>query len=165
VKELVLRLRDARELFEQPDRSPLDPDFEPWCIEPAAEYLVQVFRSSREHVVVEVPEPERAEAALARFAAAQAEHLAREAFGDLKRGLLTLIPTGAIFALTLALSRLAVASGSHWISQTVSDALIVIGWVVLWLPVAILGTDVWVLIGRRRSYTQLASGRVEFRSP
>jgi hypothetical protein len=70
-----------------------------------------------------------------------------------------------VFAGSLALSRLAVASGSHWISQTISDALIVIGWVVLWSPIAILGTDVWVLIGRRRSYRQLLSDRVEIRSP
>jgi hypothetical protein len=35
----VLVLRDARELFEQPERRPPDEDYEPWCVAPAAMVL------------------------------------------------------------------------------------------------------------------------------
>jgi hypothetical protein len=111
--EVVVGLRDARELFEQPERTPLDDDFEPWCV---------------------------------------------------VRAIWTLIPTGIVFVASLVLSRLAVAASSDWLSETFAEALIVIGWVVLWSPVAILGTDIWVLIGLRRAYRRLASSQIEVRS-
>jgi hypothetical protein len=156
--EVSVRLRNARELFEQPERSPLDDDYESWCVVPAAEYLVQVLRGEGgARVVVETPDAERAQTGLTRYADARADELTREINGDVKRALLALIPTGAVFALTLFLSRLADNSGSHWVSSTISEALVVIGWVVLWAPIAILGTDIWVLIGRRRAYRKLAS--------
>ena len=50
----VLVLRDARELFEQPARRPLDEDYEPLCVVPAAEYLVQVLRANSMSRDVEV---------------------------------------------------------------------------------------------------------------
>ena len=162
--DLALRLRDPRELFEQPERSPLDEDFEPWCIVPAAEYLVQVIRGhSGTRLVVETPEAERARAGLERYAAARAAKLTREIRSQLKRALWALIPTGAVFVGTVILSRLADGSGSHWFSNTVADVLILVGWVVLWAPIAILGTDVWVLAGLRHAYRKLAS--VEVRPP
>jgi len=162
---LTLRLRDANELFDQPERSPLDSDYEPWCVAPGAEYLVQLIRSDpRARVVIETPGAEEAGVGLARYSAARAEELTREIRGELRRALWGLIPTGAIFALSLALSRLADSSGSHWISGTLSEALVVIGWVVLWAPVAILGTDIWILAGRRRAYRKLVSPHVEVRS-
>ena len=67
---------------------------------------------------------------------------------------------GAVFVGTVILSRLADGSGSHWFSNTVADVLILIGWVVLWAPIAILGTDVWVLAGLRHAYRKLASVEV-----
>ena len=159
--DLAVRLRDPRELFEQPERSPLDEDFEPWCIVPAAEYLVQVIRGhSGTRLVVETPEAERARAGLERYAAARAAELTREIRSQLKRALWALIPTGAVFVGTVILSRLADGSGSHWFSNTVADVLILIGWVVLWAPIAILGTDVWVLAGLRHAYRKLASVEV-----
>ena len=159
--DLALRLRDPRELFEQPERSPLDEDFEPWCIVPAAEYLVQVIRGhSGTRLVVETPEAERARAGLERYAAARAAKLTREIRSQLKRALWALIPTGAVFVGTVILSRLADGSGSHWFSNTVADVLILVGWVVLWAPIAILGTDVWVLAGLRHAYRKLASVEV-----
>jgi hypothetical protein len=161
---VLVRLRDALELFEQPERSPLDDDYEPWCIGPAAEYLVQVVRSRpNAQLVIEVPEPERARAGLARYAAARAEELTREIRGGTRRALLALVPTGGVFVLTLALSRWADSAGSHWVSTTIAEALVVIGWVVLWAPIAILGTDIWVLMGQRHAYRKLAS-RVEVRA-
>ncbi len=153
----VLVLRDARELFEQPDRSPLDEDYEPWCVVPAAEYLVQVLRAdAASHLVVETPDADQARAGLARYAAARAGELTREMHGEFRRALWALVPTGAIFALTVVLSRLADRSSSHWFSTTISEALVVIGWVVLWAPIAILGTDIWMVLGRRRAYRKLA---------
>ncbi len=163
--QVSLRVRDARELFEQPERSPLDDDYEPWCVAPGAEYLVQVMRSDpRAELVVEVSSPEDARTALARYSFARSDELTREIRGEVRRAVWALLPTGAIFAVTLALSRLADSSGSHWLSGTMAEALVVIGWVVLWAPVAILGTDIWVLLGRRRAYRRLASS-VEVRSP
>ena len=157
----VLVLRDARELFEQPDRSPLDEDYEPWCVVPAAEYLVQVLRANAAgHVVVETPDADQARAGLARYAAARAGELTREMHGEFRRALWALVPTGAIFALTVVLSRLADRSSSHWFSTTISEALVVIGWVVLWAPIAILGTDIWMVLGRRRAYRKLADVEV-----
>jgi hypothetical protein len=47
---------------------------------------------------------------------------------------------------------------------TIAEALVVIGWVILSAPIAILGTDIWILLGRRRAYRNLVSGRVEIRS-
>ena len=160
----VVRLRDARELFEQPERTPLDPDYEPWCVVPAAEYLVQVIRSSGDRLVVEVPEADAARTALARYSAARADELTREIAGETKRAVWALIPTGLVFAVSLVLSRWAAGSSSHWLSETIAEALVVIGWVVFWAPVAILGTDIWLLFGRRRAYRDLVSGRVELRS-
>src|SRR5262249_18620724 len=152
-----------RELFEQPDRSPLDEDYEPWCVGPAVEYLVQMVRGRRgAQLVVAVPEPERARAGLARYAAARADELTREIRDGTRRALWALLPTGAVFALTLALSRWAESSSSNWVSTTIAEALVVIGWVVLWAPIAILGTDIWVLIGRRHAYRMLPS-QVEVR--
>ena len=160
---MLVRLRDARELFEQPERSPLDEDYEPWCVGPAVEYLVQVVRSGGDRqLVVAVPEPERARAGLARYAAARADELTREIRGGTRRALLALVPTGGVFAVTLALSRWADSAGSHWLSSTVAEALVVIGWVVLWAPIAILGTEIWVLMGQRHAYRRLPS-RVEVR--
>jgi hypothetical protein len=163
--EVSVRLRDARELFEQPERSPLDPDYEPWCVVPAAEYLVQVFRGDGgATAVVETPDAEPAQAALQRYAAARVDELTREIQGEVRHALWSLVPTGTVFALTLALSRWADSSSSHWISGTISEALVVIGWVVFWAPVAILGTDIWTLLGRRRAYRALASRRADVRS-
>ena len=34
---------------------------------------------------------------------------------------------------------------------------------VLWAPIAILGTDIWVMVGRRRAYRRLLSDQVEVR--
>ena len=66
--DVAVRLRDPRELFEQPERSPLDEDFEPWCVVPAAEYLVQVMRGHPgSRLVVETPDSERARAGLQRY--------------------------------------------------------------------------------------------------
>lgn len=159
----TIRLRDARELFEQPERTPLDEDYEPWCVAPGAEYLVQVMRSDPgAELVVETSQADAARAAMVRYASARADELSREIRGELRRAAWGLLPTGAVFAVTLALSRLADSSGSHWLSGTIAEALVVIGWVVLWAPIAILGTDIWILIGRRRAYRNLA-GRVEVR--
>jgi len=161
--EVALRLRDPRELFEEPERSPLDDDFESWCVTPAAEYLVQAIRARvGQHFVVETPDADAARAALTRYSAARIDELDLEITAETKRAFVTLIPTGIIFAGSLALSRWAVTASSDWLSATVSDALIVIGWVVLWAPVAILGTDIWLLIGRRRAYRRLEE--VEIRS-
>ena len=161
---MLVKLRDSRELFEQPERSPLDEDYEPWCVGPAVEYLVQVTRSRRgAKLVVEVPEPERARAGLARYAAARADELTREIRGGTRRALWALVPTGAVFVATLALSRWADSSGSNWVSTTIAEALVVIGWVVLWAPIAILGTDIWVLMGRRHAYRTLPA-QVEIRA-
>jgi hypothetical protein len=155
---LTIRLRDARELFEQPERTPLDDDYEPWCVAPGAEYLVQVIRSDPgTTLTVEAPAADAARTALIRYTSARADELTREIHGELRRAAWGLLPTGAVFAVTLALSRLADSSGSHWLSGTIAEALVVIGWVVLWAPIAILGTDVWVLLGRRRAYRRLAS--------
>jgi hypothetical protein len=160
----VVKLRDARELFEQPERSPLDEDYEPWCVVPAAEYLVQALRAdSMSRIVVETPDADQARVGLARYAAARADELTREMRGEFRRALWALVPTGAIFAATVALSRLADRSSSHWFSTTISEALVVIGWVVFWAPIAILGTDIWMVLGRRRAYRKLAS--VEVRQP
>ena len=162
--EVSVRLRDARELFELPERSPLDEDFEPWCVVPAAEYLVQGIRAGvNDRFVVETPDADAAREGLARYAAARAEELSREIAAETKRAIVTLIPTATVFAASLALSRWAVTASSHWVSATLSDALIVIGWVVLWAPIAILGTDIWVLVGRRRAYRRLLSDQVEVR--
>jgi hypothetical protein len=162
--QVVLRLRSARELFEQPERSPLDDDYEPWCVGPGAEYLVQLIRGSpRAQITVETPGTEDAGAALERYAAARADELTREIRGEVRRALWALIPTGLVFALTLGLSRLADSSGSHWLSGTIAEALVVIGWVVLWSPIAILGTDIWVLLGRRRAYRRLGLHAIEIR--
>lgn len=160
----IVRLRDARELFEQPERGPLDADYESWCVVPAAEYLVQVLRADAGvDIVVETPDANQARAGLARYSAARADELTREIRGELRHALYALIPTGAVFALTLALSRLAANSSSHWFSTTISEALVVIGWVVLWAPIAILGTDIWTLLGRRRAYRELAAVEVRTR--
>jgi hypothetical protein len=156
--EVVLRVRSARELFEQPERSPLDADYEPWCVGPGAEYLVQVIRSSpKSRLAVEAPGAEDVGAALERYAAAKADELTLEVRGEVRRALWALVPTGIVFGLTLGLSRLADSSGSHWLSGTIAEALVVIGWVVLWSPIAILGTDIWALLGRRRAYRRLGS--------
>jgi hypothetical protein len=157
----VVKLRDPRELFEQPERTPLDEDYEPWCVVPAAEYLVQVLRAdSTRRVVVETPDADRARAGLVRYASARAGELTREMHGEFRRALWALVPTGAIFAATVALSRLADRSSSHWFSTTISEALVVIGWVVFWAPIAILGTDIWMVLGRRRAYRKLADVEV-----
>ena len=162
--ETALRLRHPRELFEQPERTPLDPDFEPWCVVPAAEYLVQALRTGTgARFVVETPQADEARAGLARYSAARADELSREITAEAKRAVVTLIPTGIVFAASLALSRWAVTASSDWLSATLADALIVIGWVVLWAPIAILGTDIWVLVGRRRAYRRLVSDQVELR--
>ena len=161
----VVWLRHARELFEQPERTPLDPDYEPWCVVPAAEHLIQVIRSSRAHLVVEVPGANEARAALARYSTARAEELSREVATEVKRALWALIPTGAVFAIiSLALSRWASSSSSDWLSGAIAEALVVIGWVVLWARIPILGTDLWILLGRRRAYRRLVSEQVEIRS-
>jgi hypothetical protein len=160
----ALRLRDPNELFEQPKRSPLDEDYEPWCVAPAAEYLVQVMRADRgAELVVETPDAERARTGLGRYSEAHADELTREIRSQVNGALRSLVPTGVVFALTLALSRWAESSGSDWVSTTIAEALVVIGWVVLWAPIAILGTDIWVLVGRRRAYRRLAG--IQVRSP
>ena len=115
---------------------------------------------TRNWLVVETPEAERARAGLERYAAARAGELTREIHSEFKRALWALVPTGAIFALTVVLSRLADGSSSHWFSTTISEALVVIGWVVLWAPIAILGTDIWMVLGRRRAYRKLADVEV-----
>ena len=83
---------------------------------------------------------------------------------ELLRALWALIPTGAVFVISLALSRWASSSSSDWLSGAIAEALVVIGWVVLWAPIAILGTDIWILLGRRRAYRRLVSEQVEVRS-
>ncbi|MBA3717733.1 MAG: hypothetical protein H0W87_05865 [Actinobacteria bacterium] len=164
--QVALRLHEARELFEQPERSPLDPDYEPWCVLPGAEYLIQVIRSDpRARIAVEVPRggpgPGEVRAALVRYSGARAAELTREIRSEVRRALWTLLPTGIVFAVTLVLSRLADSSSSHWLSSTIAEALVVVGWVVLWAPIAILGTDIWILVGRRQGYRRLASHEVE----
>jgi hypothetical protein len=162
--QVVLRVRDARELFEQPERSPLDDDYEPWCVGPGVEYLVQVLRADpKARITIEAPGAEDIGPALARYAGARDDELTREIRGEVRRALWALLPTGLVFALTLGLSRLADSSGSHWLSSTIAEALVVIGWVVLWAPVAILGTDIWILLGRRRAYQRLGSHEIEVR--
>lgn len=164
--QVVLRLRDVRELFEEPERSPLDDDYEPWCTAPAAEYLAQVLRGDpKARITLEIPGtvagPDEIRAALTRWARGQAAGLDREIRGEARHGLWALVPTGIVFALTLALSKYTDSSGSHWVSNTISEALVVIGWVVLWSPVAVFGTDIWVLRSRRRTYLRLASAEIE----
>jgi hypothetical protein len=127
--------------------------------------MVQVIRSNPDaRIVVECPGGESVGGALERYANARADELTREIRAEVRRAIWTLIPTGIVFVASLVLSRLAVAASSDWLSETFAEALIVIGWVVLWSPVAILGTDIWVLIGLRRAYRRLASSQIEVRS-
>jgi hypothetical protein len=168
--QAALRLRDVRELFEQPARTPLDDDYEPWCVGPGAEYLAQVARTEPgEQIILELPGPlpgaDQVQAALARYTRARADELTREIQAEVRHALRMLVPTGIVFALTLALSRLASAASSDWLSTTIAEALVVIGWVVLWSPVAILGTDIWALRRRRRAYERLGTNELELRSP
>ncbi len=173
--EVVLRLRAPGELFATPDRSPLDDDYELWCINPGVEHLAQVVRDDHPkgplQVVVELPEQavgptaDRVKAGVARYCAARAEELMREIRGATRRALWSLIPTGSVFAVPVLLSRLAESARDNWLSTTVSEALVVIGWVVLWSPVAILGTEIWGLRGRRSAYLRLAGLDLDLRSP
>jgi hypothetical protein len=105
--------------------------------------------------------PEQVRAALNRYSDARAGQLTWEVRSEVRHALWMLVPTGAVFCLTLGLSRYADTAQSHWLSQTISEALVVIGWVVLWSPIAILGTDIWALLSRRRSYRRLATREVE----
>jgi len=167
--ETVVRLRDARELFEQPARVPLDRDYEPCCVRPAAEHVVSVLRADPSaRVAVELPpgstETEDVRAALGRYGDAHADELTLEIRAQVRLGLLALLPTALVFAGALALSRFADSASSHWVSTTVSEALVVVGWVVLWAPVAIFGTDIWILRGRRRAYGRLAGSAIEVRA-
>jgi hypothetical protein len=50
------------------------------------------------------------------------------------------------------------------VAGTIAEALVVVGWVVAWAPLAVFGTDVWLLRGRRRAYARLASGDIEIRA-
>lgn len=165
----VVRLRDARELFEQPARTPFDPDYEPWCLRPAAEHLVALKRADPSvRVVVEVPPlgpaPDDVRAALVCYADANAVRLAREIKVEMRSGLLALIPAAIVFAGSLALSRIANNASSHWVASTIAEALVVVGWVVAWAPVAVFGTDVWLLRSRKRAYQRLSSGGIEVRA-
>ncbi len=164
----VIALRDARELFEQPERTPLDADYEPWCTLPGAEHLVAVLRADPgAEVVVQLPSagpgPEEVHAALARYGNAHADELEHEIKAEMRTGLLALVPAGIVFAGSLALSKVANGASNHWIASTIAEALVVVGWVVAWAPIAVFGTDVWLLRGRRRAYRRLASGSIEVR--
>jgi hypothetical protein len=168
--QTVLRLRGAGELFEQPARSPLDDDYESWCVAPGAEYLAQVLRGDPiPQVVLELPRSpaapsaEQVAAAVGRYCDARVDELDREIGTETRRALVSLVPTGIIFVATLGLSRLAAAAGSDWLNSTISEALVVIGWVVLWAPVGILGTDIWALRGRRRAYRRLRHLELDIR--
>ena len=163
-----MTLRDAGELFDQPQRSPLDPDYEPWCAEPAAEHIVALLRANpNDRVVLQLPPsgpgPEEVRAALARYGQARAEQLERESKAEMHSGLLALIPAAIVFAVSLALSKIAARASNHWVASTIAEALIVVGWVVAWAPLAVFGTDVWLLRGRRQAYRRLASANIEFR--
>ena len=164
--ETLLRLRDSRELFEQPERSPLD-DYESWGVGPGAEYLFQLVRGNLfARLALELPAPadhEWIRGALARYAIARAEEVSREIRAEALRALSMLLPTGIVFALTLGRSRLADSSSSHWLSGTIAEALAVIGWVVLWSPSAIHGTDICALRGRRRAYRRLVALELDVR--
>ena len=110
--EAVLKLRDARELFEQPSLTPFDADYELWCAGPAAEHIVALLRvHPEERIVVELPPsgpgPDEVREALVRYGEARAEQLDREAKAEMRSGLLALIPAAAVFAGTLALSKIA----------------------------------------------------------
>src|SRR5262245_38526774 len=100
--DVALRLRDPRELFEEPERSPLDDDFESRCVAPAAEYLGQAIRARvGQRSVVETPDADAARTALARYSAARTEELNLEIAAETKRALVTLIPTSIVFAASL----------------------------------------------------------------
>jgi hypothetical protein len=166
--EAVLKLRDARELFEQPARTPFDDDYEPWCAAPGAVHLVTLLRANpTAHVVVELPPSgpgrEEVSAALARYGRMHADRVKQEIRAEVRAGLLALVPAAIVFAGTLALSKLANSASSHWVANTLAEALVVIGWVVAWAPVAVFGTDVWILRSRRHAYKRLASRAVEVR--
>lgn len=148
-----------------PARSPLDDDYEAWCLNPGVEHLVQVIREDDPkplQVVLELPQvaagptAERLKAGVARYCDARTEELSREIRGSTRRALWALIPAGLIFVATVGLSRLAEGASDDWTSTSVSEALVVIGWVVLWSPIAILGTEIWALRGRRSAYLRLA---------
>jgi hypothetical protein len=163
-----MTLRDAGELFEQPERTPLEPDYEPWCTGPGAEHLVSLLRADPgARVVVQLPSSgpgsDDVRAALARYGSAHADRLEREIKAELRSGLLALIPAAIVFAGALALSRLANNASSHWVASTIAEALVVVGWVVAWAPIAVFGTDIWLLRGRRRAYRRLASEAIEVR--
>lgn len=168
--QTVLRLRNADELFSEPARSPLDDDYEPWCLQPGAEYLAEVVRGDpTPSIVLELPEPagpspDRIRLAIVRYCGARVDALGREIRGDTRRALLALVPTGILFGVLIILSRLANSAGSHWLNSTIAEALVVIGWVVLWAPVGILGTDIWATAGRRRAYERLGKLDLEIRT-
>jgi hypothetical protein len=167
--EAVLRLRDTGELFDQPKRTPLDADYEDWCVRPAAEHLVTLFRADPDaRVVLEIrsatSSPDEIRAALVRYAEAREADLALERRGEVRHGLWALVPTVAVFAGATLLSKWADSASSHWVSTTIAEALVVVGWVVLWAPIAVFGTDIWVLRGRRTAWRRLASGHIEVRT-
>ena len=106
---------------------------------------------------------EAAREPLARYGRAHADQLEQEINAEMRTGLLSLIPAGIIFAGSLALSRFANSASSHWVANILAEALVVIGWVVAWAPIAVFGTDIWALRSRRRAYERLSSRAVEFR--
>src|SRR5438552_7129096 len=109
--DVSLSLRDTRELFEQPARTPLDPDYEPWCAGPAVDYIVSTLKADPgARVVLELPagrDPSAVRAALERYSHARAGELTRENPAQSRSGPLGLLPTGLLFADSLARSRLA----------------------------------------------------------
>jgi hypothetical protein len=164
-----IRLRELRQLFHQLDPAP----FREKDLDPAAEtYIVEAVREiGQRHpcrLVVHLPAAERDSedartlpVAVSHYFECRAQQARIELRQLLRRGVASLAIGLAFMFACLSLRRSLAGSGMN---ETLTEGLLIIGWVALWRPVEIFLYDWWPIRRQQRRFEAIARMPVEVRS-
>lgn len=167
VRQIELRLRDLKQLFNSLDPSPfhekdIDRDAEEFIVSwsreiPLGEPLrLRVYLGNR-------PENDAAKLVsdtIAHYFSSRMEHAQREFRQLMRQGRLTLAIGLVFLAICFGLGEFVAKNGTVW-SEYVRQSLTIAGWVAMWRPMQIYLYEWWPLQRDIRNYARLAAMDVE----
>lgn len=165
VYAITLRLADIHHLFETPDLSPFSETYEEYSYISGMEFVAdELYANTSYHKVVMtiVLPPDQLSPGLQEQTRAAVERYCRGRLKDVEHDLRATRWRGrralamALVALFAFMGLAAVTSaGEGFFLRTVTDALIIAGWVVLWFPLETLFFETWEYSLDRKIYTLL----------
>lgn len=163
--DVTLRLGDMRHLFEKPELSPLEEDYQEYSYTSGIEFIAGELYAhpSRTSVTLTILLPAdktemgleiKAEDAVRRYCTGKLKDIDHDIRASRWRGVRTLLAAFVAWFVFIGVSRF-VRDENSLLLQIIGEGLAVAGWVALWFPLDVLMFTVWQHRLEKRIYTTL----------